>query len=242
LHTGEDWGETFSDFTNLTIVGKIPSSIVVGAMAATRWIARNTSLYRIDVARLTVSGGLFPSRLNRSVAGYLKPRHFRVGFIGLALVLAAAFGGWMFLSRPGDPEAGDVTVGNGPVLATAAASKPEVAPQDGFLLNPEAAPEEGAAAAVDGLKISSQRWRRGGLGSKALVTFTIRNRNLYAVKDIEIFCAFSRRDGSHLTDRTRVIHDTVKMRGRKTFAGLHVGFVNVNADRAKCSLLSASHI
>jgi hypothetical protein len=98
------------------------------------------------------------------------------------------------------------------------------------------------AAPVDGLKISSQSWRRGGLGSKALITFTLRNGNDYAVKDIEIFCAFARRDGSHLTDRKRMIHDTIKTKGRKTFARLHVGFVNVNADRAKCSLVTASRV
>jgi hypothetical protein len=101
-------------------------------------------------------------------------------------------------------------------------------------------PEE--TAPVDGLKISSQSWRRGGLGSKALITFTLRNGNDYAVKDIEIACAFSRRDGSHLTDRTHTIHDVVNMKSRKTFARLHVGFVNVNADKAKCSLVAASHI
>ncbi len=95
---------------------------------------------------------------------------------------------------------------------------------------------------VEGLKISSQYWRRGGLGSKALVTFTLRNTNDYAVKDIEISCAFSRRDGSHLTDRTRTIHDIVNMKSRKTFARLHVGFVNINADKAKCSLVAARHI
>ncbi len=72
-----------------------------------------------------------------------------------------------------------------------------------------------ATAPLDGLKISSQSWRRGGLGSKALVTFTLRNSNDYPVKDIEIFCAFTRRDGSHLTDRTRTIHDTVNMKSRK---------------------------
>lgn len=80
------------------------------------------------------------------------------------------------------------------------------------------------------------------MGSKALVTFTLRNGNAYPVKDIEISCAFARRDGSHLTDRTRMIPDTVKSRGRRTFARLHVGFVNVNADRAKCSLLTASRV
>jgi len=98
------------------------------------------------------------------------------------------------------------------------------------------------AASADGLKISSQSWRRGGLGSNALVTFTLRNSNGYAVKDIEIACAFSRRDGSHLTDRTRTIHDTVNMKSRKTFARMHIGFVNVYADRAKCSPVTASRI
>jgi hypothetical protein len=95
---------------------------------------------------------------------------------------------------------------------------------------------------LDGLKISSQSWRRGGLGSKALVTFTLRNTNDYAVKDIEIACAFNRRDGSHLTDRTRLIRDTVDMKSRKTFARMHIGFVNINASQAKCSLVAASRI
>jgi hypothetical protein len=197
----------------------------------------NTGLYRVEFARLAASGGLFSGRPAAGAAVYLKPRHSGFGLIGLALVLGAGLGGWMFLSGPDGPPA----AGSEPAqLAIAAApSAAEVAPQDGFPSTPEAVPEE--AAAVDGLKISSQHWRRGGLGSKALVTFTLRNRNAYAVKDIEIFCAFSRRDGSHLTDRTRVIHETVKMRSRKTFARMHIGFVNVNADRARCALVSASH-
>jgi hypothetical protein len=97
-------------------------------------------------------------------------------------------------------------------------------------------------AAVDGLKISSQSWRRGGLGSNALVTMTLRNNNEYAVKDIDISCAFLRPDGSRLTDRTRLISDAINMKSRKTFARVHVGFVNVNAAKAKCTLLTASHI
>jgi hypothetical protein len=32
------------------------------------------------------------------------------------------------------------------------------------------------------------------------------------------------------------------MKSRKTFARLHIGFVNINADKAKCSLLAASRI
>jgi hypothetical protein len=102
-----------------------------------------------------------------------------------------------------------------------------------------ASPIAKAPAELDRLKISSQTWRRGGLGSKALVTFTLRNDNDYAVKDLEIVCAFARRDGSHLTDRSRVLADTVTMKSRKTFARIPVGFINVNADQAKCSLVAA---
>ena len=90
--------------------------------------------------------------------------------------------------------------------------------------------------------MTSQSWRRGGLGSKALVTFTLSNANEFAVKDIEIACSFARRDGSHVTDRRRVIADTVNMRSRKRYAGMLIGFVNVNANKARCSVVTASRI
>jgi hypothetical protein len=127
------------------------------------------------------------------------------------------------------PAPSAVSTDASPAAATAAA--PEIA-----------APETTVPAKppVDGLKISSQSWRRGGLGSKALMTFTLRNGNDYAVKDVEIACAFARRDGSHLTDRRRVLPDTVNMKSRKRYSGMLVGFVNVYANKAKCSLVTAS--
>ncbi|WP_367116364.1 hypothetical protein [Bradyrhizobium sp.] len=74
------------------------------------------------------------------------------------------------------------------------------------------------------------------------MTFTLRNDNDYAVKDVEIFCSFSRRDGTHLTDRKRVLPDTVNMKSRKTFSRVHVGFVNINANQAKCSPVAARRL
>ncbi|MGJ5181579.1 hypothetical protein ACQR16_32565 [Bradyrhizobium oligotrophicum] len=112
-------------------------------------------------------------------------------------------------------------------------------------LPPASPPVSSAAldpAILSGLRISSQSWRRGGLGSKALVTFTLRNTNTFAIKDIEINCAFSRRDGSHVTDRRRVIQEEVRSRSRRTFASVHVGFVNVNVSTAKCTLVAATKI
>jgi hypothetical protein len=97
-----------------------------------------------------------------------------------------------------------------------------------------------AASAVNGLKIASQSWRRAGLGSNALFNFTLRNTNDYAVGDIEVACIFTRRDGSTLTERKRVIPDgVVNTNSRKTFSRVHIGFVNVNADKAKCVPVAA---
>jgi hypothetical protein len=195
----------------------------------------NTGLHRIE---LTEPGGLAKLAGLARLAGIGggssgRPeqkggRTVRSGFVWLTAALMIGFGVWTLLSEDASNTAEP--------LQLAAAAAPEPAPP----------PAEAVAAAeippVDGLKISSQTWRRGGLGSKALVTFTLRNGNDYAVKDIEILCAFNRLDGSHLTDRKRVIHDTVNMKSRKTFARMHVGFVNVNANKAKCSLVTASRV
>ena len=105
---------------------------------------------------------------------------------------------------------------------------------------PSSAPVVVERDVIDGLKIASQSWRRGGLGSKALVTLTLRNANAFAVKDVEINCAFARADGSHLTDRKRVISDTINRKSRKTYSAMLVGFVNVNANKAKCSVVTAN--
>jgi hypothetical protein len=169
-----------------------------------------------------------------------------VGWLPIVVILTAA--GWLLLSHAWEQ------AGSQPVHLAAAQAKsvtgssavgvttvglaevPSFDPRTSEAIVPE------QPAPVDRLTISSQSWRRGGLGSNAFVTMTLRNDNGYAVKDIDIACAFSRPDGSHLTDRSRMIHEVINMKSRKTFVRLHVGFVNVNAAKAKCTLLAASHI
>jgi hypothetical protein len=200
----------------------------------------NSGLYRIELNGLAGPGDN-PS-VRPAAAKYL-----RSAFVWLPVALVAGFGAWMLVSgyssdtAESEPVHLAAAVGNEPVQSSIPATA-----QNEPWFSPANSPVDSAAPAVtsplDGLKISSQSWRRGGLGSKALVTFTLRNGNDYAVKDVEIACAFTRRDGSHLTDRKRIIPDTVNMKSRKTFARLHVGFVNVHANKAKCSLLTASRI
>jgi hypothetical protein len=156
----------------------------------------------------------------------------RTRFLLLPLALMAVAGTWLVMSG---------SRGGAPTLAVA------VQPSDDPLqlavaYNPFTS--EAIAPAqptpLDRLKLSARSWHRGGLGSNAQLSFTLRNGNDYAVKDIAIACAFIRRDGRHLTDRTRLVPGIVEMRRRKSFERLHIGFVNVNASKAKCALVSAS--
>ena len=157
------------------------------------------------------------------------------------VVVIAGLTAWTMLSTPISARS---QVGNQDATTTMPSA---AVPQQSATLETTPAASPGAAptepSAVDGLKISSQSWRRGGLGSNALVTFTLRNDNNYAVKDIEIACAFSRQDGSHLTDRKRVVPNAVVgMKSRKTFTRIHIGFVNIDANKAKCVPVAASRI
>ncbi|HEV7881911.1 hypothetical protein [Bradyrhizobium sp.] len=165
--------------------------------------------------------------------------------IWLSVIVVVAAGAWKMLSEDAAGPVKGQTVGRSN-FATTASIEPAPTPQlDPALSAPQfatapAAPVE--AAPVEGLKISSQSWRRGGLGSKALITLTLRNDNDYAVGGIELLCSFSRADGSPVTERRQTIRDAVKKKSRKTFARMHVGFVNITADRARCSLLTASRV
>jgi hypothetical protein len=214
----------------------------------------NSGFDRIDLGEIATLG-IAGAGITRPASshfwgwsGNVRTRYLSLAW--LPVILIAGLGAWVLVpghaSKPAESEpvamAASVATESQPVAADAApvANAPAKDPSFNLATSEAIVPEQ--PASVDGLKISSQSWRRGGLGSNALVTFTLRNGNDYAVGDIEISCAFARRDGSHLTDRTRLIHDTVSMKSRKTFARMHIGFVNVNASGAKCTLVAANRI
>ena len=201
----------------------------------------NAGLFHIQSTWLADSSGGFSDRPAKTAI-----RPFAAKLVWLPVLVIAGIGVWMLFSRA------DNNVRSQPVARADFATATPIQPArlsepnpalDASQFNSAVAPAESApaeAAPVDGLKISSQSWRRGGLGSKALITFTLRNDNNYAVGDIGMLCSFSRDDGSPVTERRHTIRDTVKMKSRKTFARVHVGFINVTAAKAKCSLLTAS--
>ncbi|MBB4375500.1 MULTISPECIES: hypothetical protein [unclassified Bradyrhizobium] len=186
----------------------------------------NARLDRIGLRRFAGTG----ERVARAVT--IASVSFGRSLLWLIAAIIVGCGVWMLLP---------LSKGNSaePVKAELAAVEAAPSADAAAALSPVSEAQAPAMADLGRLRISSQTWRRGGLGSRALVTFTLRNDNDYAVKDVEIVCAFARRDGSHLTNRSRVLADPVSMKSRKTFAHIPVGFINVNADQAKCSLVAA---
>ena len=197
----------------------------------------SAGLFRIESAGPVDSGGF---------SGRPAARLFQNKLLWLSVILVVGAGAWKTFSEDAAGRAKSQTVGRTNFATTASIQPSPLSDSDPAPSAPQssAAPAAGPpeAAPVNGLRISSQSWRRGGLGSKALISFTLRNDNDYAVGDIGLLCAFTRADGSPVTERRPTIRDTVKMKSRKTFARMHVGFINVNASRAKCTLLSAGRV
>jgi hypothetical protein len=196
----------------------------------------SAGLFRIESAGPVRSGGF---------SAWPAARLFSNKLIWLIVILVVAAGALKMSSEDAAGPAKGQTVGAANFATTASIGPSPLSDTDpAWSASQSSAPAAGPPEAppVNGLRISSQSWRRGGLGSKALVTFTLRNDNDYAVGDIGLLCAFTRADGSPVTERRPTIRDTVKMKSRKIFARMHVGFINVTASRAKCTLLSASRV
>jgi hypothetical protein len=145
------------------------------------------------------------------------------------------------LGRQSDPAPGPVLAASATAeddpsnpVDTAAASPAESAPSTGTL-DAQAAL---VPAPLSGIRLARQSLKRGGLGSKVRGTFTVRNRLDFAIKDVEIQCAFRGRDG-YTTQRRRVLHDIIEPRSRETFSNVLVGHINVTTTRGKCRLLGA---
>jgi hypothetical protein len=184
--------------------------------------------FDIETTRLAPQASLTGVRSPRSVekTGQLKTDYARAAIAWLPIVLTVSAAAWLLLSdqvrRRADANLATVAAtSQGPHMTVGLARRSSFNPSVSEAIAPE------QPAPVDGLNISSQSWRRGGLGSNAFVTLTVRNDNDYAVKDIEISCAFARPDGSHLTDRTRLIHETLGMKSRKTFARLQASSISM---------------
>lgn len=153
-------------------------------------------------------------------------------WLGIPILAAVGIAGWLFMPSFARTSQPDLT------LNLALADPPDES------AIPEAKPAKLAdtpeTVDLDRVSLLRQSFRRGGMGSRALMTFTVRNANAYDIKDLELLCAFRSRDGRYTTERRKLVAETVAMKSRKAFPMTLVGHVNVRAAKAKCSLVTAS--
>jgi hypothetical protein len=153
-------------------------------------------------------------------------------WLGASLVAMIGIAGWVFMPSFAKTPEPDLTLNL--AVADPAADSATIDAQPAKLTT---SPEK---VDLDRVSLSRQSFRRGGMGSRALMTFTVRNANAYDIKDLELLCAFKSRDGRYTTERRKLVAETVAMKSRKAFPMTLVGHVNVRASKAKCSLLTAS--
>jgi hypothetical protein len=163
-------------------------------------------------------------------------KYFRTALVVFPMILVGGLAAWFlfFPLRASEAQtSGETALAVTPDNSSAQPAAAPAVQQQGTV-----APA--AAEPLGHLRISRQSFRRGGLGSKALVKFTLRNDNDYAIKDPEILCSFRSKDGHYSTERRRTVNDTVNAKSRKAFPPTLIGFVNIKASKAKCTLLTAS--
>jgi hypothetical protein len=152
--------------------------------------------------------------------------------LGIPVLAAASIAGllfWPSLARTPEP---DLRLN----LAVTNPSGDQAIPQT----TPANSIDRPETADLNRVSLSRQSFRRGGMGSQALMTFTVRNRNDYDIKDLELLCAFKSRDGRYTTERRKLLAETVGTKSRRAFPMTLIGHINIRASKARCSLLTAS--
>ena len=86
------------------------------------------------------------------------------------------------------------------------------------------------------VKVLESRIKIGGLGSTALVTLTLENRNTGAVKDVLIRCTNRNEGGSFVGSSTQVLPLTVAPQQVLTIRDFDMGLVHPDAARTECDV------
>jgi len=73
------------------------------------------------------------------------------------------------------------------------------------------------------VKLQSYSWRKGGFGTVILGTFTIENRNDFAIKDIDVVCQLTGQSGTVVGYTASTIYETVAAHSHKTVRELNMG-------------------
>ncbi len=83
-------------------------------------------------------------------------------------------------------------------------------------------------------------WSKEGFGNVMTGNFTVNNKSVYAVKDIEVTCDHFAKSGTRIDRNVRTIYDVVKAKSKKTFSDFNMGFIHDQAATSSRTITDAT--
>lgn len=90
--------------------------------------------------------------------------------------------------------------------------------------------------ALSQVQLIDYSWSKGVTGVVLSADFTIQNKSLFAVKDIEITCDCYGASGTQIGQTTNILYDLIPAGQSKRFKDFNMGFIHSQAARAGCKI------
>lgn len=105
-------------------------------------------------------------------------------------------------------------------------------------VNKSGPPPDRNAEALRNVSLVNFEWHKGGFDNVMMVSFSIKNDNSFAVKDLAINCAHQGKSGTLIDSNQRTIFDVIPPKSMKKFRNFNMGFIHTQADSSTCRVIS----
>jgi hypothetical protein len=78
---------------------------------------------------------------------------------------------------------------------------------------------------------------KAGFNNVMIGTFSVRNTNPFAVKDIVIICQHFAPSGTLIDSNTRTVYQAIKPKASLTVANFNMGFIHTQAQKSSCRVV-----
>lgn len=79
-------------------------------------------------------------------------------------------------------------------------------------------------------------WTTEGFGNIMEANFTIQNKGIYDVKDIEVECIHTAKSGTKIDANSRVIYEIFKHKSTKKIRKFNMGFIHSQTNKTYCHI------
>lgn len=100
----------------------------------------------------------------------------------------------------------------------------------------EAARRRQKAEEDERVALKDVRWRQGGFGTVAIVSFAVANGNSFDIKDVVLRCSFFGNSGTALGVASNTVYETVAKNATRRVRDLNLGYSHSQAGSASCEI------